>query len=112
MRAKGAAGIGELARLMHYWRLVEKNGENGEGLCGLGSVNHHLVSEVILKGRRNSYSLDVDASVIESEKEEAKVNYKGGKGYQSQMAFLFRVGAVLGDEHLSKVCVAQQLLAL
>ncbi len=73
-------------------------GEDGKGLSGLGRVNHHLVWEVITKDKRNSYTLDVDATVIEADKEEAKVSYKGEKGYQPQMGFLFEPGLVLEDE--------------
>lgn len=77
---------------------LRRVGENSKGLPGLGRVNYHLVSEVILRDERNSYTLDVDASIIESEKEEAKVTYKGEKGYQPQMGFLFEAGLVLEDE--------------
>ena len=56
------------------------------------------MSEVTLRDKRGSYTLDVDASIIEWEKEEAKVTYKGEKGYQPQMGFLFEVGLVLEDE--------------
>ena len=77
---------------------MRRIGEDGKGLSGLGKVNYHLVREVIKRDKRGSYTLDVDASIIESEKEEAKVTYKGEKGYQPQMGFLFEVGLVLEDE--------------
>ncbi len=77
---------------------LRRMGQEGEGLFGLGKVNHHLVSEVIRRDKRNNYTLDVDASVIESGKEEAKVTYKGEKGYQPQTGFLFEVGLVLEGE--------------
>jgi hypothetical protein len=73
-------------------------GEDGKGLCGMEKVNRHLVSEVIGRDKRNSYTLDIDATVIEAEKEEARVTYKGEKGYQPQMGFLFELGLVLEDE--------------
>ncbi len=77
---------------------LRRMGKDSEGLAGLGKVNHHTVSEVIRRDKRNSYTLDVDASVIEAEKEWAKVTYKGEKGYQPQMGFLFEVGLLLEDE--------------
>lgn len=77
---------------------LRRMGEDGKGLFGLGNVNHYLVGEVVLRDKRNSYTLDVDASIIESEKEEARVTYKGEKGYQPQMGFLFEAGLVLEDE--------------
>ncbi len=77
---------------------LRRTGKDGKGLSGLGKVDRHLVREVILRARRNSYTLDVDATVIESEKEEAKVTYKGEKGYQPHMGFLFETGLILEDE--------------
>ena len=46
---------------------LRRMGQDGEGLSGLGKVNHHLVNEVVKRDKRNNYTLDVDASVIESE---------------------------------------------
>jgi len=59
---------------------LRRMGEDGKGLYGLSKVNHHLVREVISGDKGNSYTLDVDATVMEAEKEEAKVTYKRGKG--------------------------------
>ena len=77
---------------------LRRMGEGNKGLHGLDKVNHHLVSEVVRRDKRNSYTVDVDATVIEAEKEEAKVSYKGEKGYQPQIGFLFEPGLVLEDE--------------
>jgi hypothetical protein len=77
---------------------LRRMGEDSKGLHGMEKVNHHLVNEVVSRNKRNSYTLDVDATVIEAEKEEAKVTYKGVKGYQPQMGFLFELGLVLKDE--------------
>jgi hypothetical protein len=77
---------------------LRRMGEGDRGLHGLHEVNHHLVSEVVLRDNRSSYTLDVDATVIEAEKEGAKVTYKGEKGYQPQIGFLFEPGLVLEDE--------------
>jgi hypothetical protein len=71
---------------------LRRMGEGGKGLSGLGRVNHHLVSEVVLRDKRNGYTLDVDASIIESEKEDAKLTYKGEKGYQPKWAFSLNLG--------------------
>ena len=51
----------------------------------MGRVNHRLVNQVIERDKRDSYTLDVDATVIEAEKEKAKVTYKGERGYQPQI---------------------------
>jgi len=101
---KGEASLRELLEMeklpasctLGDW--LRRMGKDGKGLSGLGKVNRHVVTEVILRDKRSSYTLDVDATVIESEKEEAKVTYKGGKGYQPQMGFLFEAGLILEDE--------------
>lgn len=77
---------------------LRRMGEDGKGLYGLGKVNQHLVSEILRRDARSSYTLDVDATIIEADKEEAKVTYKGEKGYQPQMGFLFESGLIIEDE--------------
>ena len=77
---------------------LRRMGEDSKGLSGLGRVNHHLVSQVAGRDKTSSYTLDVDATVIEAEKDEARVTYKGEKGYQPQTGFLFEFGLVLEDE--------------
>ena len=53
--------------------------------------------EIIRRDKRNSYTLDVDVTVVEAEKRGAKVAYKGERGYQPQIAFLLETGLVLKD---------------
>lgn len=77
---------------------LRRMGKDGKGLTGLGRVNNHLVKETVLRDNRTGYTLDVDASIIESEKQEAKITYKGEKGYQPQLGFLFESGLILEDE--------------
>ena len=62
---------------------LRRMGRNGEGLPGLDRVNQHLVVEGLRRDKRTEYTLDVDAVVIESEKEEAQWTYKKEKGYQN-----------------------------
>jgi hypothetical protein len=50
------------------------------------------------RDKRTEYTLDTDATVIESEKEEARWTYKKEKGYQPLLGFIFELGSVLGDE--------------
>ncbi len=44
------------------------------------------------------YTLDIDATGIFSEKESAKMTYKGFKGYMPMVGHLAENGLVLGDE--------------
>ncbi len=55
-------------------------------------ISSNLVSTM------NNRTFDVDASVIESEKEKAKVTHKWDKGYQPQTGFLFEDGLMLEDK--------------
>jgi hypothetical protein len=77
---------------------LRRMGHDGRGLRGLGRVNRHGVAEVLKRDAREEYTLDVDASVIEADKEEARWTYKKEKGYQPLLGFLFETGLVLCDE--------------
>jgi hypothetical protein len=77
---------------------LRRMGRGGRGLSSLERVNQHMVAEILKRDKRIEYTLDTDATVIESEKEEAKWTYKKEKGYQPLLGFLFELGLVLGDE--------------
>ena len=77
---------------------LRRMGEDGEGLEGLGRVNKHEVGEVLRRDARTEYTLDVDATVIEADKEEARWTYKKEKGYQPVLGFLFDLGLIIADE--------------
>lgn len=77
---------------------LRRMGRGGRGLSGLGRANQHIVAEVLKREARTEYTLDVDATVIEAEKQDAKWTYKKEKGYQPMLGFLFEAGLVLCDE--------------
>ena len=77
---------------------LRRMGRDGQGLLGLSKANQHIVAEILKRDKRTEYTLDTDATVIESEKEEAKWTYKKEKGYQPLLGFLFELGLALGDE--------------
>lgn len=64
-------------------RMGQKGGEKG-----LEEINRKVIEQVLGRDERDGYILDVDATVIEAEKEEAKWTYKKVKGYQPILAFL------------------------
>lgn len=70
-----------------------------EPLRALAQVNQELVQAI---GRRCAEqkiaTVDLDATVIESFKREAKPTYEGGKGYQPLLALWAEVDLVLADE--------------
>ena len=77
---------------------LRRMGQDGEGLAGLGQVNHYMVTEGLKRDQRKEYTLDIDAVVVASEKAEAQWTYKKEKGYQPLLGFLFELGWLIRDE--------------
>ena len=73
-------------------------GGDSRGILGLGKTNDHLVKKILKKEPRTGYTLDHDATIIETEKEEAQYTYKKEKGYQPFLGFLSELGIILDDE--------------
>jgi len=69
---------------------LRRMGKDGRGLDGLGRVNRYLVHKVLENDDPGDYVLDVDATIIESEKEAAQWTYQKVKGYQPLLGFLHR----------------------
>jgi hypothetical protein len=73
--------------------------EESASLQGLGLVNQALVQEV---GRRcpdqRIATVDQDATIIESRKQEALRTYEGERGYQPMLAVWAETNLVLADE--------------
>jgi hypothetical protein len=73
--------------------------EEADALAGLGEVNRELVREL---GRRcpdqRIATVDQDATIIESHKQEALRTYEGERGYPPMLAVWAEMDAVLADE--------------
>lgn len=73
--------------------------EETEALKGLGLVNRALVEEL---GRRcpdqRIATVDQDATIIESRKQEALRTYEGERGYQPMLAVWAETNVILADE--------------
>lgn len=73
--------------------------EESEGLRGLGQVNVEVVQEL---GRRcptqKIATIDLDSTVIESWKREAKPTYEGGTGYQPMLALWAELDVIVAEE--------------
>lgn len=91
-------GVKELPASCTIGDWLRRMGEDGKGLTGLERVNNHMVIEGLRRDKRTEYTLDVDAVVIESEKEDAQWTYKKEKGYQPLLGFLFEPGLLIKDE--------------
>lgn len=73
-------------------------GENA-GLQGLGQVNRDLIAELARRcPDQRIATIDQDATIIESHKQEAKTTYEGERGYQPMLAVWAEMNGVLADE--------------
>ena len=76
---------------------LRRSGVRG-GLEGLGRVNRKAIKRGLKYDGIKGYTLDIDATGIEAEKESAKMTYKGYPGYMPMVGHLAENGLVLGDE--------------
>lgn len=67
---------------------LRRMGKDGRGLAGLDRVNGHLAEQVLTRRGEREYILDLDATIIPSEKAEAHWTYKKVKGYQPVIGFV------------------------
>lgn len=68
------------------------------GLEGLGKVNRRALKRGLKYDGIKGYTLDIDATGIEAEKETAKMTYKGYTGYMPIVGHLAENGLIVGDE--------------
>ena len=68
-------------------------------LQGLGAVNVELVRRATWRRRPARATLDLDATVIESHKRDAKAHYKGGRGYQPTAVLWAEEDLVVADQY-------------
>lgn len=68
------------------------------GLVGLGHVRDTVNARLLRRDGYETYTLDVDATLIEGEKREAHWSYLGVKGYMPLLGFLFETPVCLVDE--------------
>jgi len=76
---------------------LRRSGVNG-GLEGLGKANRKALKRGLKYDGIKGYTLDIDATGIEAEKQSAKMTYKGFTGYMPIVGHLAENGLVLGDE--------------
>ena len=76
---------------------LKRMGQRG-GMEGLEKVNQEVARKVLRKEDRQSYTLIVDPSLIESQKREAQMTYVGCKGYRPVIATLKENGVVIAYE--------------
>jgi len=73
--------------------------EETEPLEGLGRVNRNLVERFSARcPDQRIATVDQDATIIESRKQQALATYEGSRGYQPMLAVWAETGLVLADE--------------
>ena len=70
-----------------------------ELLAGLGEVNVALCRAVAAQGKATRATVDHDATIRESHKQQAQPHYKGGRGYQPSCVYWAEQDLVIGDEY-------------
>lgn len=70
----------------------------GDGLPGLAVVRQLVVRRALNRDTTTDYTLDIDATQIVAEKEEAKITYKGERGYMPIVGHLAENGLIIGEE--------------
>lgn len=73
--------------------------EENEALRALAEVLQAVMRRISMHLRIRKATLDHDATVIESHKQEAKAHYKGGVGYQPAAIYWCEADLVVGDEY-------------
>ena len=68
------------------------------GLTGLGKVQDEILRELLARDGVTDYTLDLDASFIESGKAEATYSYLKEKGYMPMVAALYENGLIVDEE--------------
>jgi len=76
---------------------LRRMGVNG-GLESLEMVERYSLREGMKREELSDYTLDIDATGIEAEKESAKKTYKGYRGYMPIVGHLAENGLIVGDE--------------
>jgi hypothetical protein len=76
---------------------LRRSGNNG-GLEGLREVKGKVLKRALKGDKRKRYTLDIDATGIEAEKESAKMTYKGYRGYMPMVGHLAENGLIVGEE--------------
>lgn len=76
---------------------LRRRGASG-GLEGFSVVNRRVLKRALKADGIKGYTLDIDATGIEAEKQSAQMTYKGYTGYMPMVGHLAENGLILGDE--------------
>jgi hypothetical protein len=94
---RAVVGLRRMPSLSTYGDWLVRAGAKG-GVRAMRAVDEEIAVAVLKRTGTADYTLDVDATVIEAEKKEAKMTYKGMPGYQPQLGYLAEDGLCLTHE--------------
>lgn len=72
--------------------------KSGKKIRGLQKIHKKLSGKVIVRAKEKEFTLDIDATEIVAEKYEAKMDYKGNKGYMPMLGFIAELDWCIGYE--------------
>jgi hypothetical protein len=90
-------GMAKMPAVSTYGDWLRRMGARG-GERAIRSANEEIVDLIVRRTGSADYTLDVDATVIEAEKEAAEWTYKKVKGYHPLLGFLAETGICLTQE--------------
>ena len=90
-------GLRRMPSVSTFGDWLVRMGRRG-GPRAMREVDERLAGAIWKRTGTSDYTLDVDATVIEAEKKEAKMTYKGRPGYQPQLGYLAEDGLCLTHE--------------
>ena len=73
--------------------------QENAALRGLAEINRELIHRSLSTTAASRATLDLDATVIESHKREARPHYKGGRGYQPTAVLWAEQDLVVADQY-------------
>jgi len=65
-------------------------------LSGLKPVNEFLARQLIVRSDKDDFTMDVDATMVETKKQCADMTYLGYRAFQALLSFIFRPGPMRG----------------
>jgi hypothetical protein len=90
-------GLKKMPSLSTFGDWLARAGAQG-GVEAMRAVNEEVAGRILSRLADSDYTLDVDTTVIESDKKEAAWTYKKVKGYQPMLGFLDENGLCLAHE--------------
>jgi len=94
---RSLVGLEKMPSLSTFGDWLARAGAEG-GSTAMGVVNEEVARTVLSRLAAPDYTLDVDTTVIESEKKEAAWTYKKVRGYQPMLGYLAENGVCLTHE--------------